>query len=249
MVALGIQIICINRRRKLNLFYIDSFLIFTVFFFTLCNFKLIFAVVHYLAHRRLGVCCNFHQIQTLFACQCKRLSGGHNPELLTVGRYNSYLCIAYFLVDLHIFVSYDNPSKLKLIKLAIKKTDDKHPHEKDSFTAFKYLPQNLCCTVRADKLCLFYQNILTHLFTFVNSFFKKNPHCPQKRYTMRILCAHPTKNAPILTNLPSDFSALFSEILITILCLPTSNLSSSIQLCALAKDSACLSHVENQIRL
>ena len=44
--------------------------------------------------------------------------------------------------------------------------------------------------MRADKLCLFYQNILTHLFTFVNSFFKKNPHCPPKKvYNADFVCS------------------------------------------------------------
>ena len=105
MAHFRIKVMGIDIQRKANLFNIYDMLIFSRFFVTLGLLKAEFAVIDDLAHRRLSLRGNFHQIHIAFRRLCHGLRERHNTQLSAVLIYDTHFFIPNLFVDLQFLVA------------------------------------------------------------------------------------------------------------------------------------------------
>ena len=102
-VHLGFQIVGVDVQRHPHFLDINRLLILSCFLFTFCLFIAVFTVVHNPANVGSGLRRNVYKVKTLFGCNLKSLSGGHNAKLASVSINDADFLFTDFLIDIQVF--------------------------------------------------------------------------------------------------------------------------------------------------
>ena len=103
---LCVKIVGINVKGKPYFLDLDYFLIFLCFFFTLCLFKTIFAVIHNAANMGSGSGRNLYKIKIFFGGNGKSVLYGNYAELRAVGIDYANFFFANLLIDKQFLFCY-----------------------------------------------------------------------------------------------------------------------------------------------
>ncbi len=99
IAKLGVEIVGINVKGKPYFLDLDYFLVLFCFFFALCLFKAVFAVIHNAANMRRCGGRDLYEIKILFGGDRKGILHGNNAELRAVGVDHADFFFADLLID------------------------------------------------------------------------------------------------------------------------------------------------------
>ena len=100
---LGVEIVLADAGRHPNLLHLNDVLILARFLLALGLLEAILAVVHDLAHGRVGARGDLHEIEILLLSDLQRFLGRHDAELRTVLADDADLLIADVVIDLVVY--------------------------------------------------------------------------------------------------------------------------------------------------
>ena len=103
LIDLGVEVVGVDVQGKADLLDLNDLLVLLGFLFALLLLEAVFAVVQDLAHRRLRLGRDLHQIQVLLLRQTQRLPAGHDAQLAAVCADQANFPVTDGLVDLDLF--------------------------------------------------------------------------------------------------------------------------------------------------